>query len=802
MSVLSVSGVLATEASTQATFKITLDQASSLPVTFGYFLSDGSASQVPSISGPQDYRDASGTLTIAPGQTSITLNTVLFNDHIPEGNETFFLTLYGVTNATFAGGAAALQATGTIIDSTQSTTPGVGADATQIQGPPSASAGGVPTIRVYNTTNFEGSGGVDDQARFLVVLDKAATAPVSVSYVTNDGSATAASQDYRGVSGTLTIAAGQRSGYIEVSFNGADSLVEGNENFQLILTNPVNAVLERGASALVATSTIIDNDSISVTGVGGLGGPATLVAPPASASTTLPTINAFNVALSEATTHGSNSINFLVTLNRPATSTVTLNYEAQDGTATGTSQGFAGDYQETSGTLTFAPGQQTQYITVPNSSDSVAGLNKTVLLVLSGAQGAVFAGNAPALVATGTIIDDDGPVMTLAGGLGGPAAQVQSPADVAGALPVLQVVSTSTNEGQHPAGVYLVLSHASANATTVHVVSTDGSATGSASGDYSPVSLDFTIPAGSRSAYVPVSIKTDTKIEGDESFSLTFSNLQGATFAGGGSSATATVTIRDDDGGGTAGVVTSGPQFTYASVFAPAVESVLRSNAADGTSAAYAMTLQNQVASGAMTTVQAYANIAATAISTTSVATLAYEFFTGQAPGNAGMDYLVSATGPNANNLNGAYYQSFSLENRYINFAVNLGKGGEGAAAFTAKYGSLSLFEATRQAYATIFGDAPSDAKLHAILDPTTVLNGVTYTRAGYFAYYGLDGPDGIGTKAAMVGYLLAEAEKADLGMYAKSNDALLADVAVNGAPFGVDLVGVYGQASYVFHPG
>jgi serralysin len=166
------------------------------------------------------------------------------------------------------------------------------------------------------------------------------------------------------------------------------------------------------------------------------------------------------------------------------------------------------------------------------------------------------------------------------------------------------------------------------------------------------------------------------------------------------------------------------------------------------------------------------------------------------------MDFLVSPTGPNANNLNSAYYQSFSLENRYINFAVNLGKVGEGKTAFTAAYGALSLFEATRTAYAKIFGEAPSDTKLHALLDPTTVLNGQTFTRADYFAYYGGDGANGIGTKAAMVGYLLAEAVKADVGTFALSNDAFLADVALHNAAFGVDLVGQYSQPSFVFHPG
>jgi serralysin len=75
-------------------------------------------------------------------------------------------------------------------------------------------------------------------------------------------------------------------------------------------------------------------------------------------------------------------------------------------------------------------------------------------------------------------------------------------------------------------------------------------------------------------------------------------------------------------------------------------------------------------------------------------------------------------------------------------------------------------------------------------------------TRAQYFAIYGGDGPDGLGTKAAMVGWLLAEAVKADVGTYALSNDAFLSDVGLHNAPFAVDIVGHYAQSSFVFNPG
>lgn len=68
-------------------------------------------------------------------------------------------------------------------------------------------------------------------------------------------------------------------------------------------------------------------------------------------------------------------------------------------------------------------------------------------------------------------------------------------------------------------------------------------------------------------------------------------------------------------------------------------------------------------ANGVVTTAAARSQLVELADATTSVATLAYQFFTGKVPSLAGMDYLVSPTGPNPNNLNSAYYQHFNLEN-------------------------------------------------------------------------------------------------------------------------------------------
>ncbi|USQ98542.1 hypothetical protein MZV50_08775 [Caulobacter sp. RL271] len=220
------------------------------------------------------------------------------------------------------------------------------------------------------------------------------------------------------------------------------------------------------------------------------------------------------------------------------------------------------------------------------------------------------------------------------------------------------------------------------------------------------------------------------------------------------------------------------------------VGNILRLNA--DKAANYAADLTFELNQETLTPQTALNEAIKTAAATTSVASLAYQFFTGKIPGQAGIDFLVSPTGPNPTNLNSSYYAQFDTVNRYINFAVNLGKNGEGKDAFAAKYGSLSLFDATREAYKAIFGATPTDAKIHALID----------TRTDYLASYGGDGAGGIGTKAAMVGFLLAAAATEDVGVMARSNDAWLADLADGEAPFAVDLLSPsngYYKADFIF---
>jgi len=202
--------------------------------------------------------------------------------------------------------------------------------------------------------------------------------------------------------------------------------------------------------------------------------------------------------------------------------------------------------------------------------------------------------------------------------------------------------------------------------------------------------------------------------------------------------------------------------------------------------------LSLRVGKGQITSAQAMGQILATADSTTSVASMSYQFFTGKVPSQGGVDFLISPTGSNATNLNSAYYAQFDTVNRYINFAVNLGKNGEAKDSFAAKYAALSLIDATKEAYKAIFGASPTDAKVHALIDG----------RVDYLAYYGGDGPNGVGTKAAMVGFLLAAAATEDVGVMAKSNDAWLTDLSDGSAPFAINILDPangYYKADFVF---
>jgi hypothetical protein len=110
-----------------------------------------------------------------------------------------------------------------------------------------------PALSVNDVTVTEGDAGTTD-ATFTVSASLAAKKAVTVDYATADGSATAGS-DYVPSSGTLVFARGQTSNQVTVKVNG-DTADEPDETFLLVLSNPTNAVIDRGTGA----ATIQDDD--------------------------------------------------------------------------------------------------------------------------------------------------------------------------------------------------------------------------------------------------------------------------------------------------------------------------------------------------------------------------------------------------------------------------------------------------------------------------------------------------------------------------------------------------------------
>jgi hypothetical protein len=90
---LFVDAPVAEERDGQIKFKVSLDRPSVAPVTFDYQTADRSA-----VAG-EDFSAISGTATIAPGETGITITVPLLEDHAIEGPETFEFQITGLSGA-------------------------------------------------------------------------------------------------------------------------------------------------------------------------------------------------------------------------------------------------------------------------------------------------------------------------------------------------------------------------------------------------------------------------------------------------------------------------------------------------------------------------------------------------------------------------------------------------------------------------------------------------------------------------------------------------------------------------------
>ncbi|MAW85991.1 MAG: hypothetical protein CMJ42_05615 [Phyllobacteriaceae bacterium] len=524
-------------------FVVYADAAVTADTYFYYYTQDGTAS-----SANGDFFQTNGTGFIPAGQTSATVRITIYGDQQIEGNEYFQLVVLAGQNASLTNDAPALIATGVIRDDDDAvpdTPGGVGGPAAEVAEPPLVSPT-EPTVRVFGTSIIEGDSG-SEYAYFLITLDRPATSDVTISYYMQDRSASEQLGDYFQSTGTVTIPAGQQSTWVRATVYG-DNAIEGDEAFQLVIFDASNAVLEGEAPALVATATIIDDDGGPVSGPGGTGPVGIGLTAPDQDSGTVPTVNVRDVSVIEGSS-GSTSARFLVSLDRPATSDVTIRYYTQDHTAWSEQD----DFFSTAGTLVIPAGSQSGYVSVTVYGDNRIEGDEDFQLVIWDVDNAVMSDNAPALIATGTIVSDDGIPSGETGEIGDFGADLAPAQSEPGILPTLTAHDVAFVEGDSGSGtarVLVTLDRPALGPVTFTYIVQDGSAS-HGSGDYFQTSGTATIPAGAQSTYINVTVYGDTLIEGNETARVVILDVTNAELPGGSPAIEAEVQILDNDTGAT-----------------------------------------------------------------------------------------------------------------------------------------------------------------------------------------------------------------------------------------------------------
>ena len=219
------------DGSVLAVFQVSLSVPQPAEVRFDYATANGTATA------GVDYAPASGTVILAPGQTSASIAVPVVGDLSDEADETILLNLSDPANVVLGQS----QVAATI-----------------------ANDDAPPEITVSDVTVVEGNSGTKNLT-FVVRLSAASGRQVTVNYATENDSATAGS-DYTAKSGTLTFLPGWTSQNVTIVVSG-DETVEADEQFWLNLTSPTNAAL--GDSQ--GTGRILNDDQPAGSG-GGSGG--------------------------------------------------------------------------------------------------------------------------------------------------------------------------------------------------------------------------------------------------------------------------------------------------------------------------------------------------------------------------------------------------------------------------------------------------------------------------------------------------------------------------------------------------
>ena len=341
---------------------------------------------------------------------------------------------------------------------------------------------GPPAVSVSDATVQEAEGAV---LAFSVTLSHASSRTVTVSYTTQDGTATAGS-DYTAASGSLTFNAGDTSQTVEITVL-TDSVEEGQETLTLTLSSASNATLADASG----TGAIENGESTG-----------TQEDPPAEDPVVLLTAAFANVPADHNGSNFTFQLNFSENVNA-GYARVKNHVFTVDGGA------IANAYRQTPGS------NQGWHVKVDPTG------NGEVTITLPET----------------TDCDDSGAICT------DDSRKLSHPTSVRVAGPPAISVSDATMQEAEGAVLEfsVTLSHPSSRTVTVSYVTADGTAT--AGDDYTAASGSLTFNAGDTSQTVEITVLTDSEDEGQETLTLTLSNPSQATL----SDATGAGTIEDGE---------------------------------------------------------------------------------------------------------------------------------------------------------------------------------------------------------------------------------------------------------------
>jgi hypothetical protein len=359
-----------------------------------------------------------------------------------------------------------------------------------------SNAPALPTVSIADASMAEGSSGGTTNLSFTVSLDTPSALPVSVQWATADGTAQAPG-DYTASSGTVTFDPSDTSETITVPVVG-DTDVEPDETFLVNLSAPVNAIIGDGS----AIGTILNDD----------------VVPPSG-----PTVSIGDAGIWEGDS-GVRSMLFPVTLDMPATETVSVRYRIVPGTATGGKV----DLDHAGGaikTLKFKPAAKTgqtvvnKTISVKVFGDTEVEGDETFTVELVDATGLTLGRS----TGQGTIYDDEG-VSGVRVGIG-------------------SVSVVEGDGGTVKMTLRLTLSEQAPAAGSVRVTASNGSAV--AGVDFKSLKArTVKFAAGSYQKGVVVTLLPNTIPQGDRSMQVALSDAVNFTIQGSG---IGVGTILDDD---------------------------------------------------------------------------------------------------------------------------------------------------------------------------------------------------------------------------------------------------------------